>query len=243
MANTPKWTEERTETLTNLFPAGTYVSQADVAVAAEKLETTSRSVSSKLRKLGYEVQLASEVVKPSAWTEDLTAELVNLVENNPGSFTYAELAEAVGNGFTAKQVQGKILSLELTGNIKPSVKPESVKTYTDAEEAKFVAMVGEGAFIEDLAAALGKELNSIRGKALSLLRAGVISAIPKQKKSTAAVKQDAFDALGDVSGMTVAQIAEALGKTERGVKTLLTRREVKAADYDGAAKAAKAHKE
>lgn len=243
MANTPKWTEERTETLINLFPAGTYVSQADVAVAAEKLETTSRSVSSKLRKMGYEVQLASEVVKPNVWTEDLTAELVKLVENNPGSFTYAELAEAFGNGFTAKQVQGKILSLELTGNIKPSAKPGSVKKYTDAEEAKFVAMVGEGAFIEDLAAALGREFNNIRGKALSLLRAGVISAIPKQKNSTAVGKQDAFVALGDVSGMTVAQIAEALGKTERGVKTLLTRREVKAADYDGAAKAAKAHKE
>ena len=46
--------------------------------------------------------------------------------------------------------------------------------------------------------------------------------------------------LGDISGMTVEAIAEAIGKTARGVKTMLTRRGLSAADYDGAAKAAKA---
>ena len=35
-------------------------------------------------------------------------------------------------------------------------------------------------------------------------------------------------------------IAEEIGKTTRGVKTMLTRRGLTAADYDGAAKAAKA---
>ena len=40
--------------------------------------------------------------------------------------------------------------------------------------------------------------------------------------------------------MTVEAIAEAIGKTARGVKTMLTRRGLVAADYDGAAKAAKA---
>jgi hypothetical protein len=40
--------------------------------------------------------------------------------------------------------------------------------------------------------------------------------------------------------MSVAQIAEKIGKTERGVKTMLTRRGLKAADYDGAAKKEKA---
>ena len=39
--------------------------------------------------------------------------------------------------------------------------------------------------------------------------------------------------------MTVEAIAEAIGKTARGVKTMLTRRGLTAADYDGAAKAAK----
>lgn len=40
--------------------------------------------------------------------------------------------------------------------------------------------------------------------------------------------------------MTVAQIAAAVDKTERGLKTLLTRRGIKVADYDGAAKRQKA---
>jgi hypothetical protein len=44
----------------------------------------------------------------------------------------------------------------------------------------------------------------------------------------------------DVSDMTVEAIAEAIGKTARGVKTMLTRRGLTASDYDGAAKAAKA---
>jgi hypothetical protein len=46
--------------------------------------------------------------------------------------------------------------------------------------------------------------------------------------------------LGDVSEMTVDTIADAIGKTPRGVKTMLTRRGLIAADYDGAAKQAKA---
>ena len=37
----------------------------------------------------------------------------------------------------------------------------------------------------------------------------------------------------------VEAIAENIGKTARGVKTMLTRRGLTAADYDGAAKAAK----
>jgi hypothetical protein len=40
--------------------------------------------------------------------------------------------------------------------------------------------------------------------------------------------------------MTVAEIATAIDKTERGLKTLLTRRGIKVADYDGAAKRDKA---
>jgi hypothetical protein len=40
--------------------------------------------------------------------------------------------------------------------------------------------------------------------------------------------------------MTVVEIAEAIEKTPRGVKTMLTRRGLAAADYDGAAKRDKA---
>ncbi|WPJ68388.1 putative transcription factor D5 [Salmonella phage STP-SP2] len=39
--------------------------------------------------------------------------------------------------------------------------------------------------------------------------------------------------------MTVAEIAEKTGKSERGVKSMLSRRGLVAKDYDGAAKRAK----
>jgi hypothetical protein len=184
------------------------------------------------------VQLASETVKPSKWTDEQTDRLVALLENNPGTFTFGELAEQLGGDLTAKQVQGKVLSLELTENVRPTPKAEAERKYTEQEEAQFVSMVEDGAYIEDIAEALGKPINSIRGKALSLLRSEQIDCIPKQKESKATVKVDALESL-DVASMTVAQIAEALDKTEKGVKGMLTRRGLTAADYDGAAKHAK----
>ena len=50
MATLPKWTDERTDELTNFVGDEVPVSQVTVAEAAEQLETTTRSVSSKLRK-------------------------------------------------------------------------------------------------------------------------------------------------------------------------------------------------
>lgn len=237
---TQKWTEERTAQLTNIFPEGTYVTQEDVAKAADVLETSARSVSSKLRKLGYDVQLASEVSKSKAFSEEDEAKLRELLTNNQGTFTYGELAEQLGGDFTAKQVQGKVLSMELTDFVRPTPKVEAAKKYTDEEQDTFVQMVQDGAFIEEIAEKLGRATNSIRGKALSLLRSGEIDAIPKQRESKAVESVDALADLGDkVAEMTVAEIAEAIGKTERGVKTMLTRRGISASDYDGAAKAAK----
>ena len=68
----------------------------------------------------------------------------------------------------------------------------------------------------------------------------MIDAIPKQEHTKAANRQDPLTALGDLSGMTVEEIAEAIEKTPRGVRTMLTRRGLVAADYDGAARQAKA---
>jgi hypothetical protein len=100
-------------------------------------------------------------------------------------------------------------------------------------------MVQNGAFVEAIAEALDRTVNSVRGKALSLLRSGSIDAIPRQEHTKGTDKADPLADL-DVASMTVEAIAEAIGKTARGVKTMLTRRGVSAADYDGAAKAAKA---
>ena len=54
----PKWNDERTTQLTGYVGNESPVSQATVAAAAEELETSSRSISSKLRKMGFEVELA-----------------------------------------------------------------------------------------------------------------------------------------------------------------------------------------
>jgi len=164
--------------------------------------------------------------------------LVQFLGENEGEYTYAEIAAAFAGGeFSSKQIQGKVLSLELTSSVKATPKPETQKTYTDEEEATFVAMANAGKYLEDIAEALGKALNSVRGKALSLNRTQGLD-IPKQRESHAANKVDAIDALGDISEMTVAEIAEKTGKTPRGIRTIITRRGKKCKDYSAKKKAA-----
>ena len=46
----PKWTDERTHELVNFVGEESPISQATVAEAADQLETSTRSISSKLRK-------------------------------------------------------------------------------------------------------------------------------------------------------------------------------------------------
>lgn len=236
----PKWTDERTAQLTSFVGNESPVSQATVAEAAEQLETSARSVSSKLRKMGFEVELASQAGGKS-FTAEQEATLQNFVEANSGEYTYAEIADHFENGsFSAKSIQGKILSMELTGHVKPAEKVVAARTYSEDEEATFVSMVRDGAFVEQIAEALDRSVNSVRGKALSLLRSGDIDAIPRQENTKGTSKADPLADLGDIASMTVEQIAEAIGKTARGVKTMLTRRGIAVADYDGAGKAAKA---
>lgn len=236
----PKWTDERTEELTNFVGDEAPISQATVAEAAEQLETSTRSVSSKLRKMGYDVELAS-ASSTRTFSEDQEATLATFVQDNSGEYTYSQIAENFeGGNFSAKSIQGKILSMELTEHVKPAPKVETVRTYSPEEEATFVEMVNDGAYVEAIADALDRSVNSIRGKALSLLRSGEIDAIPRQEHTKGGAKEDPLSDLGDISEMTVEAIADAIGKTARGVKTMLTRRGLIAADYDGAAKAAKA---
>ena len=231
----PKWTDERTQQLVDFIGDQSPVSQAVVAEAAEELETSTRSVSSKLRKMGFDVELASASASKS-FSDEQEATLANFVQDNSGSYTYAEIAANFeGGAFSAKSIQGKILSMELTEHVKPAPKVESVRTYTPEEEGTFVEMVNGGSFVEEIAEALGKSVNSIRGKALSLLRSGDINAIPKQKETKGSSKADVLADL-DISSLTVQEIADEIGKTVRGVKTMLTRRGLQCADYNGAAR-------
>ena len=126
----PKWTDERTSSLENFVGSESPVSQATVANAAEELETSVRSVSSKLRKMGYDVELASSS-NTKSFSDEQEATLSNFVTDNSGQYTYAEIASNFeGGAFSAKSIQGKILSMQLTEHVKPAPKVESVKTYS-----------------------------------------------------------------------------------------------------------------
>ena len=231
----PKWTDERTQQLTDFVGSESPVSQATVANAADELETSVRSVSSKLRKMGFDVELAS-ASQSKAFSDEQESTLANFVQDNSGQYTYAEIASNFeGGNFSAKSIQGNILSMQLTEHVKPAPKVETVKSYNEDEEATFVNMVNDGAYIEQIADSLGRSVNSIRGKALSLLRAGEINAIPKQEHVTGNSKADPLADM-DISEMSVEDIADEIGKTVRGVKTMLTRRGLQCADYNGAAR-------
>jgi hypothetical protein len=238
---TKNWSDEAVDQLMSIVGNEAPVSVNSVERAAEQLGKTTRSIASKLRQLDREVaSLAKE--KTSAFTADEGADLADFVDANAGNLTYKEIAENFASGkFTAKQIQGKLLALEMTGSVKPAEKVEVARTYTEAEEATFIKMADAGSYIEEIAAKLNKTVASVRGKALSLTRKGQIAKIPAQKESHAKESVDAVTALGSaIATMTVAEIAASVDKTERGLRTLLTRRGIKVADYDGAAKKAKA---
>lgn len=235
----PKWTDERTQALVEFVGDESPVSYATVVEAADQLDTSPRSVASKLRKMGNEVE-SSASVATRAFSDAQESTLRAFVTDNSGQYTYGQIAEAFENGeFSSKQIQGKLLSMQLTEHVKPTPKAEAVRTFSEAEEEKFIGMAEGGAYLEDIAEALNRSVNQIRGKALSLLRQGSIDAIPSQKESKAAGRVDPLEGV-DVTTMTVEEIAEQIGKTARGVKTMLTRRGLTASNYDGAAKQAKA---
>lgn len=238
---TKNWSDEAVAQLLSIVGSESPVSVAAVEQAAEALGKSTRSIASKLRQLDREVaSLAKE--KVSAFSADEGDALASFVNANSGNLTYKEIAESFAGGkFTAKQIQGKLLALELTGSVKPAERIEVARTYTEAEEAKFIQMAQSGGFIEDIANALGKTVASVRGKALSLTRKGQIDKIPAQRESHAKEAVDPVAALGDkIHTMTVDEIAAAVDKTPRGLRTLLTRRGIKVADYDGFAKKQKA---
>lgn len=236
----PKWTDARTDQLKSIVGTTTPVTEVLVKQAADTLETTPRSIASKLRNMEYVVESSAQA-KGKSYTEEEEAEIANFLNAKPNQFTYAEVAaQVLGGSRSAKQIQGKILSMDLTGLVKPTEQVVRPKTFTDEEEETLLALLAQvpALFIEDIAEAMNREMNSIRGKILSMSNAHPEIVIPKQKNYKAK-PTDAFSDLGDVSEMTVADIAEATGKSERGVKTLLTHRGIDCSDHKGAKKRAK----
>lgn len=200
------------------------VTEEVIEALCTEFEFPRRSVTAKLRKQGYDVPHKPK--QPLLFSEQETEDLRAFLEANSGVFTAEEIAAQFEDGkFTARQINGKALSLELTGAIKPAEKKVAPRTYTPEEEATIEEMVNAGAFVEDIAEAVGKTVQQVRGKLLSMK----MTAPQRDKKST---KTDAYEGIETLAAThTVAQLAEHFGKTERGVKTVLSRRKLAATDY------------
>ena len=175
-----------------------------------------RSVTAKLRKLGFDVPK-----KPGAapvFSADETDALASFLTENSGSMTAEEIAADFADGkFTARQINGKALSMEMTSHVKPAEKKVTPRSYTEEEEAQIESLVDDGAFLEDIADAVGKPVNSVRGKLLSMGRLQEL--------------KQPYEGIEDMLDQTVEELAEHFDKTVRGVKTVLTRRGLACADY------------
>lgn len=232
-----------TESLIELAgDASVEVSVARLAEIAEEMGGTPRSVGAKLRKLDYTVQKAADAAKPT-WSAEEAEELANFVQEHSGEYTYAELAGVVlGGKFTNKQIQGKVLSLELTSHVKAAEKVVAPKTYTDEEEQLIIDLSAAGRYLEEIAEELGKSIKSVRGKALSMSRTIEGFKIPAQRDHAESARVDVLADLENIESKTAAEIAEEVGKTERGIKQMLTRRGLDCADHKGSEKRAKLEK-
>jgi hypothetical protein len=130
-----KWSDENVATLLSTVGGASPVSVELVEAAAEKLGVTVRSVASKLRQLDREVASMAKEKIPAFSAEQGDA-LAKFVNDNAGEYTYKEIAERFleAGAFSAKQIQGKLLALELTSKVKPAEKveaplPASVDTF------------------------------------------------------------------------------------------------------------------
>ena len=203
--------------------AGSGVTEEIIESLMDEFDFPRRSVTAKLRKLGYDVPK-----KPGAapvFSADETSELSSFLESNSGNLTAEEISQQFAGGkFTARQINGKALSLEMTGHVKPAEKKVTPRTYSEEEESKISDMVEGGSYLEEIADAMGRSVNSIRGKLLSM----GLKAPQRDKKDS---KADPYAGIEDMLDQTVEEIAEAFDKTVRGVKTVLTRRGLACADY------------
>ena len=203
--------------------AGSGVTEEIIESLMDEFDFPRRSVTAKLRKLGYDVPK-----KPGAapvFSADETDDLASFLESNSGNLTAEEISQQFAGGkFTARQINGKALSLEMTGHVKPAEKKVTPRTYSEDEESKISDMVEGGSYLEEIADAMGRSVNSIRGKLLSM----GLKAPQRDKKDS---KADPYAGIEDMLDQTVEEIAEAFDKTVRGVKTVLTRRGLACADY------------
>lgn len=216
-----KYTEEMVAKLQADLASG--ATPEKIASLAAEFEFPTRSISAKARKLGIEVPTAEH---GPVFSQDETEAFRNFVTSRSAQLTAEEIGkEFAGGKFTTKQISGKALALELTSHIKPAEKKAVVRLYTAGEEGKIASMVAAGKCLEEIADALGKPIPSVRGKLLSM----ELKAPQRDKKEKKAGAYEGIEKCA--ASMTVAELAVKFEKTERGVKTVLTRKGLAAKDY------------
>ena len=216
-----EYTEDMVERMHDV--AGSGVTEEIIESLMAEFDFPRRSVTAKLRKLGFDVPK-----KPGAapvFSADETDALTSFLQENSGNLTAEEISEQFADGkFTARQINGKALSLEMTSHVKPAEKKITPRTYSEDDESTITSMVEEGKYLEEIAEAVGRTVNSVRGKLLAMgLKA------PQRDKKTS--KSDPYEGIEDMLDQNVEDIASHFDKTVRGVKTVLTRRGLGCADY------------
>lgn len=222
-----KYTDDMLSRMKDVVAGG--VTEDKIQTLVDEFQFNRRSVAAKLRSLGYTVPTKQEAPK---FTAEETQQFSDFVTSRSGQLTSEEIAKQFASGkFTSRQVAGKALALELTSHIKKAEKKEKPRTYTETEENLITKLVGEGKFLEDIAGALGKSVNSVRGKLLSM----ELKAPQKNKKAPAT--GGSYPELETLApNMTVEELVAHYSKdgevkTERGIKTALSRRGVDAKNY------------
>ena len=216
-----EYTEDMVERMHDV--AGSGVTEEIIESLMAEFDFPRRSVTAKLRKLGFDVPK-----KPGAapvFSADETDALTSFLQENSGNLTAEEISEQFADGkFTSRQINGKALSLEMTSHVKPAEKKVTPRTYSEDDESTITSMVEDGKYLEEIADAVGRTVNSVRGKLLSMgLKA------PQRDKKTS--KSDPYEGIEDMLDQNVEEIASHFDKTVRGVKTVLTRRGLACADY------------
>ena len=191
--------------------AGSGVTEEIIESLVGEFDFPRRSVTAKLRKLGYDVPK-----KPGAapvFSAEETDALASFLESNSGNLTAEEIADQFAAGkFTARQINGKALSLEMTSHVKPAEKKITPRTYSEEEEAKITSMVEGGSYLEEKLQTRWVVL--LTPSVAKLLSMG-LKAPQRDKK---AVKSDPYEGIEDMLDQTVEEIATSFDKTVRGVK-------------------------
>lgn len=200
------------------------VTEEVIVNLCDTFEFPRRSITAKLRKLGYDVP--KKPGEAPAFDAAETEALKQFLSDNDGTLTSQEVADQFMDGkFTSRQINGKVLSMEMTDNLKKTEKKVVPKSYSDEESSTVQTMAEDGAFIEEIAAKVSKSVASVRGKLLSL-------GLTAPQKEKAVAKPGAYDGIEAVAAeMTVAELAEKYEKSERGVKTVLSKRKLVCKDY------------